>query len=159
MIDLGGLKDYVWLMVLSAVVGMIGGLVGELMISRRSGSGQLEVPHKADRGRFWDLGFFAGMIVGAGAAVAVMLFLPPSETVVREGAEATSYNLIRIVGQSLIVGSAGTSFMRALRDKMGKVVADTKLETVKGQLDELTVAGGIDTPGLQTAMKAMSSPL
>jgi hypothetical protein len=159
MIDLNDLKDYVGLMILAAIVGAVGGFVGELMISRRSGSGQLEAPHKSDRGRFWDLGFFAGIIVGAAAAVAVMLLLPPAETVVKDGVETTSYDLIRVVAQSLIVGSAGTSFMRALRDKVSKVVADTKLETVKGQLDELSQAGDLDAPGLQSAVKAVSSPL
>jgi len=123
-IDLVTTRDYVWMLVVAAVLGAVGGFAGDLLVIRKSGQGQIELPHPAgQRKRFFDLGWGANVIVGAVAAVAVLWVLSPmNESTNAAGLTAKSYDLVKLVAVSLIVGTAGASMLKALQDRAQALV-------------------------------------
>lgn len=119
MLVLAETVNYVGLFVLAAILGGVGGLVYELLQTRAGGPGLVEWPSKGS-GPYRDWGVFANIIVGAVAAVAALWVFPPeTSTVISEqSGEATTtirYSLIDVVGLSLIIGSAGSSFLSSLQ--------------------------------------------
>lgn len=133
MVELKETIDYLWLFLLAAGLGAIGGLAFELMQTRLGETGLLEFPSR--RGAFRDLGFWASVLIGAIAAVASLWVFPPEvHTTVTQGGRSTTttteYDLIKVVGLSLIVGSAGSSFLSALQARA--------LAKVKAQEAEIT---------------------
>lgn len=132
MVELKETIDYLWLFLLAAGLGAIGGLAFELMQTRLGETGLLEIPSR--RGAFRDLGFWASVLIGAIAAVASLWVFPPEvHTTVAQGGKSTTtteYDLIKVVGLSLIVGSAGSSFLSALQARA--------LAKVKAQEAEIT---------------------
>src|SRR5688572_23361121 len=84
---------------------------------RRGRTGLIERPMKVGKG-YVDLGVFASAIVGAVAAVAALWIFPPEITnVTADGTTTTTtrYDIVKVVGLSLIVGSAGGSFLIAMQ--------------------------------------------
>jgi len=121
-----------WLLILFAMLwGGIGGFVYELLILQ----GNIEIRHKLTKDeiaeRFlyaiptylYDLGYFSRIIIGAGAAVAVLWVVQPS-------------SLIGLAAVSLIAGSAGSSVFRSMQDRLNAALAVQKLAETQKKVDE-----------------------
>src|SRR5215213_1367116 len=132
MVELKEIIDYVWLFVVAGLLGATGGLAYELMQSRLGDTGMVERPTR--KPGYLDLGFWASLLIGAIAAVAALWVFPPeANTTVEQGGRTTTtteYDLIKLVGLSLIIGSAGSSFLTALQARA--------LARVKAQEAEIT---------------------
>jgi hypothetical protein len=170
---MAGMADWsFWGMLLvAAAFGMLGGLVYELLILQ----GNIELPHKpikeeleqkypyAAVANLRDWGIFARLIVGATAALALLLILPPQTPVA-------------LIATAIIAGSAGTAIFRSLQDRILATLAikeasDTRAASAEAQMKveqaqqtlasmrtELTegrsLAGGVpsmDVPGMGSA--------
>ena len=131
--------DYVWLFLLAAVLGGVGGLVFELLQTRRGQTGQVEQPWKPKDARYRDWGVWANMIIGAVAAVAALWVFPPEVRTVVEGTTTTStthYDIVDLVGLSLIIGSAGSSFLSALQARAFALVKDQQANTTRAVAED-----------------------
>jgi hypothetical protein len=152
-IQLDGTWDYVILLFVATVLGAIGGLAYELTLG---GRGRIELPRKTHRGRYVDFGVWANVILGAIAAPAGLWIFPPEEkTSVNAAGEAittTEWNIVKVVGISLIIGSAASSFLTAMQARA--------LALVKGQEAEQTrkVASQQLDAVKDTAMQANVTP-
>jgi uncharacterized protein (DUF1501 family) len=142
-IELDGTRDYVILLLVASALGAIGGFAYELTLG---GKGRIELPRKTHRGRYSDLGVWANVLLGAIAAPAALWVFPPEErTSVNAAGEAvttTEWNIIKVVGLSLIIGSAASSFLTAMQARalalvktqeaeQTRKVANQQLEAVK----------------------------
>jgi hypothetical protein len=151
--------DYVALFATAAILGGVGGLVYELLQSRYGQTGWVELPGRS-RGRYRDWGVWANVLVGAVAAMAALWAFPPqTQTIIAANAATTTttteYNIIDLVGLSLIIGSAGSSFLSSLQARamarlkeqeatMAREVANSQLETIKDELTAASRAAGSD---------------
>jgi hypothetical protein len=167
MIVLNGWQDYTRMFALATILGVVGGLAYELMQTRRRQTGMFELPRRVGgKGRigYFDFGGFASMIVGAVAAVAAIWVFPPEVMVetAADGATTTTrhWDIVKLVGLSLIVGSAGASFLGALQ---ARALAQVKTQeaaatqrVAKAQIDtiEAEVKGGADTGAVTSLAKA-----
>lgn len=138
MIELSRVSDYVTLITLAAVAGMIGGLVADLLLVREKRSGLIDLPQRVPGGMF-DLGTIASLIIGAVAAVAAMYLFPP-ETVTVEAADGSSttvmrYEIVKLLALSLIVGSAGSAFLAAAQARVLAAAKEQQVEDVKNVAD------------------------
>jgi hypothetical protein len=134
MIELKGALDYIGLFALASVLGGVGGLAFELMQTRRGQTGWVESPHRVDRGRYHDWGVVANLIIGAIAAVAALWLFPPiAKTTVAAGhtTTTTEYDIIKVVGLSLIIGSAGSSVLAALQARALALVKDQEAQQTR----------------------------
>jgi hypothetical protein len=144
MTELNGGIDYAVLFAIAAALGAIGGLGYELMQTRGRGqTGLIERPHRSSK-RLFDLGAWASVVIGAIAAAAALWVFPPEITIIGTGAAARTvrqYDLIRVVGLSLIIGSAGSSFLSALQARALAQVkaqeAQTTRQLAAGQLTDI----------------------
>jgi hypothetical protein len=126
-------KDWAfWITLLATIVsGALGGIAFELMVLQ----GNIEMPHKytsqeteekfpyAISRYLYDLGFVARIIIGALAAVAAWVVLSPQ----------TAFSLL---ATAIVAGSAGTSILRSLQDRLlaaiaVKEAAETKAKAVQ----------------------------
>jgi hypothetical protein len=173
MVELNGVWDYLGLFGLAAFLGALGGLAFELMQARRGQTGLVEVPHSVQSGRYRDWGVWANVLIGAIAAVAALWIFPPvTKTMVNAGKTITTteYDVIKVVGLSLVIGSAGSSFLSALQAralalvkdqeaKQTREVATKQLDAVKGAVaqgaPQAEVAAKIESA--QTAVQSMST--
>jgi hypothetical protein len=119
MVTLESVTDYVWLFVVAGAFGAIGGLAYELLQVRSEETGTLELPGRRGSRRFFDLGFFASLALGAIAAIAVSYFFTP-EVLVKTGEVGkevitTKWQIVKVVPLSIIVGSAGGAFLTAMQ--------------------------------------------
>lgn len=127
MIELHGFWAYVGLFGLAGLMGALGGLAYELMQRRRGQTGLIEWPHAVAKSPYKDWGVIANIVIGAIAAVAALWVFPPStKTVITAGNSVTSsdYDVVKVVGLSLIIGSAGSSFLSALQSRALALVKD-----------------------------------
>jgi hypothetical protein len=125
--------DYLWMFLVAAGLGAVGGIAYELLQMRRGDSGALEIPRR--RGRYFlDLGFVSSMILGAVAAVAISYFFTPEIQVIERGQTATKWQIARLVPLSLIVGSAGGAFLSAMQ---ARLKLDTTRRIATQQFDEI----------------------
>jgi hypothetical protein len=131
MVTLDTAFDYAWMFLVAATLGAIGGLAYELLLVRRGDTGSLELPRRKGDNRFYDLGFFASMLLGAVAAVAVSYFFTPEVQVVENSEPVTKWEIAKLVPLSLLVGSAGGAFLSAMQARVLATVNETKLETAK----------------------------
>lgn len=168
MVVLNGWADYTKLFVLAAVLGSIGGLTFELLQTVRGRSGLLE-----RRGPFgknhYDLGYLASMIVGAVAAVAAIWVFPPEVklTVAANGATTTTnqFDIVKVVGLSLIIGSAGGSFLVAMQARALALVKTEQAAQTKrvatGQLDEIEkkIESGATSEALAASVSSAKSAI
>lgn len=173
MVVLKGWQDYTRMFVLAAVLGAVGGLAFELMQARRRQTGMFERPRSvggSGRIGYWDLGGFASMIVGAVAAAAAIWIFPP-EVLVKTAASGAvlsttrQWDIVKVVGLSLIVGSAGASFLDALQ---ARALAQVKTQeaaatqrVAKAQVDtiEAEVKSGADAAAVTGLAKAARSAI
>jgi hypothetical protein len=177
-IELVDWQDYTLLFALAAFLGAVGGLAYELMQTRRGQTGQVELPRKAGGGRYRDWGVWANIVIGAVAAVAALWVFPPEiETTVSEsrpretrtegetgeptpggGTSETTieYDIIKVVGLSLIVGSAGSSFLSALQARALARVKEQEAEiTRRVATDQIqTLEDEIQSGGSQESLAA-----
>jgi hypothetical protein len=170
-VELHGTWDYVGLFALAAVLGAIGGVAYELLLARRGQTGMIERPHPAQKARYYDLGVFANVIVGAIAALAALWVFPPEvKTTITDAGKTvstTEYDIIKVVGLSLIIGSAGSSFLSAMQARALALVktqeARTTREVANAQLDQVAASVEADAPKaevttqVRTAKAAMES--
>jgi hypothetical protein len=128
MTELHGWWDYTRLFTLAAILGAIGGLVFELLQAHRGQTGWVELPRSVQGRRYRDWGVFANMVIGAVAAVAALWIFPPEEKTVVDAMgksiTTTQYDVIKVVGLSLIIGSAGSSFLSAMQARALALVKD-----------------------------------
>ena len=165
MIDLNGTTDYVLLFGLATLLGGVGGLAYELLLSRRGQVGMIEVPHKVQGGRYVDLGVWASVIIGAIAAVAALWIFPPDVKTVVDAAgkssTTTEYDIVRVVALSLIIGSAGSSFLSALQARALALVKDQQAKqtaaVAQAQLDHVKEAASAGATGADLASKVDSA--
>jgi hypothetical protein len=148
MLTLGGWQDYLRMFLWAAALGAVGGLAYELLQSRRRQTGMFERPRTVGKGRaisYWDFGGFASLLIGAVAAVAALWVFPP-EVVVKVGADGASettrqWDVVKLVGLSLVIGSAGATFLGSLQARAlalvkteeaakTKAVADSQLSSI-----------------------------
>jgi hypothetical protein len=147
MIELTEDLDYVYMMLIAAAVGAIGGLGAELLLNRGDNTGTLEIPSRLKGTRLVDIGFPASLIIGAIAAVAILYFFPPvveTITASANGAEPEAtreYDLVKLAALSLIVGSAGPAFLKTAQSRLMSALneerAATAVETGKTQVKQV----------------------
>lgn len=116
------LLPYLGILLVAALFGGIGGLAFELLQTRDKDTGALEQPKMLEQGgrSYRDLGWFASVILGAIAAVAVLYIFPPQITVDPTGNAAPTvyYDFVQLAALSLIVGSAAGGFLSALQARV-----------------------------------------
>jgi 4-amino-4-deoxy-L-arabinose transferase-like glycosyltransferase len=119
MIDLPQPWNWIVMLLVAASLGALGGLAHEFLHKNRSTEERL--------------GWFAGPLVGAAAALAILYFFPPqipTVTVAEDGTSTTTYvyDLVKLVALSLIAGSAGGTLLSAMQ---ARVLAQVKEQQVK----------------------------
>jgi hypothetical protein len=120
------LETNVIALLVAAIFGAIGGFVYELLQVRRENAGKVELPWKEKGRNYYDLGWIASIVVGAVAAMAVLYVLPPVAAGDKNG--LFGYDLIKLVGLSLISGSAGTSVLGALHSRALDAIREQDLQ-------------------------------
>jgi hypothetical protein len=134
MIALGSMLSYLGMLVLAAFSGALGGVAYELLKThgKENQTGWFERPQPRNHG-YYDVGSTAGVFVGAIAAVAAMYFFPPTESIPGSTTipPAMQYNFIKVVALSLIVGSAGGSFLNAMQARVQATLQAQKTEATK----------------------------
>jgi hypothetical protein len=131
MITLANPSDFVFLFVLAAVAGMIGGLAAELLLTRDGETGAFELPGR--KGAVFDLGGIAGLLVGAVVGVAILIVFPPETTIVTNAADGSTssvrgYDIVRLVATSLVAGSAGGSVLSGLQARVTAAVNESRVQ-------------------------------
>jgi len=165
MVELTGTWDYIGLFALATVLGAVGGLAFELLQAHRGQTGWIELPHPIRDSHYKDWGVVANIVIGAIAAVAALWVFPPAvKTSVDAAGKAvttTLYDVVKVVGLSLIVGSAGSSFLSALQARALAVVKDQQAKTTQqvatDQLDALKTSVEKGTPHEQVAKQLESA--
>jgi hypothetical protein len=107
---------------------------------------------------------FSSIVLGGIAAVAILYFFPPEETVSTTVKGVTTvvkeYNLTKLVALALIVGSAGASFLLVLQ-KRTMDLADAQEEAAKSASDKQAIQAqaneAIVNVGSQAKLVAKSS--
>lgn len=126
MIALDSTWSTVVMLLVAGGVGLIGGIGAGLLEMRRTAAANSEklgtakppCPHEESK---WS-GFWSSVFLGGVAAVAILYFFPPTQEVVTvapsgETATQTSYELTKLVGLALIVGSAGAAFLQMMQTR------------------------------------------
>jgi hypothetical protein len=132
MIPMVTLSDFVTMLVVAAVLGGVGGLVGQLMATLQL----TPVPTSWPALFTPPLGWIANPLVGAAAAVIALYFLAPittTQTVQSDGSIVTTqtYDIIKLVALSLVVGTAGTTFIAAAQARILAAVNEQKVQTME----------------------------
>lgn len=149
MIDLKSTCDTVVMLLVAFSVGLLGG-GGAALLEWKKGQKEAE-----DGGTPPKLGFLAvvaSVILGGIAAVAVLYFFSPVVEVKNEAGELTerSYDLIKLVAFSLLVGTAGAATLQAMQARaLGQIEA--------GKANAEKVAA-VDTASKGVASMAESVP-
>jgi hypothetical protein len=154
MFQLVSTGEYVLVFVLAAVSGLFGGLAFELMQTRRGGTGRIERPWKVGQTSYFDVGFAASLFVGAVAAVAALYVFPPRIDIVITNAAgettmSSGYEVVKLVALSLIVGSAGSSILAGLQQR---VLAAVNAQQAKNA--QSVAKAGLDGLAAQAADEA-----
>jgi hypothetical protein len=167
-INLAQDMDYVWLILIAAGVGAVGGLGAELLLQRADNTGTIELPGRLKDTRFFDIGFPASIFIGAIAAVAILYFFPPVQNTIvpgKNGAGPTTnqeYDLVKLVALSLIVGSAGPAFLSSAQSRVMSALnqqkAATAVDTGKAQVNQVVESAKAAVPAaVQEAFAARQS--
>lgn len=172
MIELTTTWDTVIMLLIAAGVGLIGGIGGGLLEMRRPSTADSNSTSNSNSGYSAKM-FVSSVILGGIAAVAILYFFPPQETVtVTVGSETTTtteYDLTKLVALALIVGSAGAGFLLALQKRTSdlldaekavaantsaSVSASQSIGGLKDQVSTLTKSG-VESAATPVVMKAM----
>jgi hypothetical protein len=148
--------DYVYMFLIAAGMGAIGGLGAELLLKRAGNTGTIAMPHHVKGTNLVDLGFPASLVIGAIAAVAAIYFFPPiveKITVLTNGTApktTAEYELVKLIPLSLIVGSAGPAFLSAAQSRLMSALnaqrVGTAVETGKNQVDQIAESAKAAVP-------------
>jgi hypothetical protein len=167
-IKLAETVDYVYMLLVAAGVGAIGGLGAELVLNRTEGTGILALPGSTKDKALWRLGFPASVIVGAIAAVAILYFFPPVvEKVVvgpHGGASETisEYQLAKLVPLALIVGSAGPAFLSTAQSRLMSALnaqkASATADAAKAQVEQIAASATAAVGGAVESAVAQHIP-
>jgi len=145
--------DYARLFALAAALGVVGGLANELLHSVRGRNGNLRMPkYQRSKGLLY-LGFVGPIILGAVAAVVVLVFLPTSEES-RPGPGGTTvmvrtYDLLRVVPLSLAAGVGGSAVLTAAQARLVAMVNQQKADFLQA-----TVSSSLDRAAAQASDEA-----
>jgi hypothetical protein len=124
LVPLNNTGDTVIMLLVAAGVGLLGGI----------GAGLLEIRRDPEKAKDSAGTIFSSIVLGGIAAVAILYFFPPEETISTTVDGMTEvvkeYNLTKLVALALIVGSAGASFLLVLQ-KRTMDLADAKDEAAK----------------------------
>jgi hypothetical protein len=148
MIPLNDTGDTVVMLLVAAGVGLLGGIGAAFLEIRRDRESAKEAPANkeapASKGALAT--FLSSIVLGGIAAVAILYFFPPEETVsttVNGMTEVVKeYNLTKLVALALIVGSAGASFLLVLQ-KRTMDLADAKEEAAKKTTEAAEATGAV----------------
>ena len=154
--------DYVYMILIAAGIGGIGGLAAELLLKRADETGTIELPGRLKDSRYVDIGFPASIILGAVAAVAILYFFPPVVDRIRGGKTVTEYDLVKLVALSVIVGSAGPAFLTASQSRVMSAInlqkAESAVEAGKAQVDQMEASAKAAVEGAVTKAVAEHLP-
>jgi hypothetical protein len=134
--QLAGFWDYFAMLAVAMISGALGGIGFELMQTRlRNDTGALETPHRLTGGHYIDLGFWSSLFLGAITAVAVLYFFPPEtqitiQSVTGQSQTTMSYDVVKLIAFSLIVGSAGPSFLTSIQARVSVALNEQKVADV-----------------------------
>jgi len=118
------LQSYFGMFAAATVAGALGGFAFELMpANSKCHMGSIRAPHRLEDKHSFDLGFLSSLLLGAVTAVAFLYFFPPeTQTITRDASGMNhtgySYDLVKLVALSLIVGSAGPSFLSSIQGRL-----------------------------------------
>ncbi len=137
--------DWKPILIVSALVGALAGLVSELIVARGTAgdTGGFEWPAERGSGRrkWYDLGSFAAIPVGMLAAVIAGLALTPTQEVVKNKVTSEEMKLEDLLVVAAIAGLSGSAFLRLLQERFIAVAKNQTLDSaLKGALrsfDEL----------------------
>ena len=146
MIEMLTLRDYVTMLGLAAVFGALGGLVGQLMARQQAMMmQQAMMPSMPPKGGVANL--LVGTLVGAAAAVIALYFLAPITT------QANAYDFIRLVASSLVVGTAGSTFITAAQMQLLMAVKEQKIQTMEAKMQTMELEAKMQTMEGEMAAK------
>lgn len=120
MVTLDTTTRWVVMLLVAGGVGMIGGIGAALI------EGKDKVAAEPPDTKHWRLNTLACIVLGGIAAVAVLYFFVPVKEVLPTNPEekpVAYYELIKLVPLSLIVGSAGTYFLKSFQQRIDSALA------------------------------------
>lgn len=133
------------------IAGAIGGFAFELMpVHSECHMGSIQTPHRLKGGHAFNLGFLSNLLLGAVTSVAVLYFFPPeTQTIIKDtsGGSQTmySYDLVKLIALSLIVGSAGPSFLSSIQGRLAGALnaqKETFARKTQEELDKVHESAG-----------------
>jgi hypothetical protein len=159
MIELHSTWNWVVMLLVAGLVGMLGG-IGAAFIEWRQRCASPELHANVCSPR---KNVISCIVLGGIAAVAILYFFPPTKVVIESAGEGepeenTFYNLVELVALALIVGSAGAAFLQALQTralalasaekvKTAEATAKTAIQQVANQAAKATESGVADASG------------
>ncbi len=150
MIPLNTTWDTVLMLLIAGGVGLIGGIAAGFLEMRRP-----DGPIACSRKRF-----FGSVFLGGIAAVAILYFFPPEESVVSGTEIVNQYNLTRLVALALIIGSAGTNFLISMQARTMALVAEKQAKTTEETANQAIGGIGTQVPVITKAsVEATSAPV
>jgi hypothetical protein len=133
-------------LLVAAIVGAAGGVLAELLQTRGGITGALEMPsHAPNDPKLVELGLFASVVLGAGAGVVILYFLPPTVTINGQ----TSYDVVKGVALALLAGSFGRTVLTSLQSRLLAGLREQQARSTAAvaatQLDRQAKAAADDT--------------
>lgn len=134
-------------LIVAALAGAAGGVLAELLQTRGSITGTLEMPSTVQgQPKLLELGLWSSVILGAGAGVVILYFLPPTVTT---ASGATSYDVVKGVALALLAGSFGRTVLTSLQAKLLASLKDQQARSTAAvaatQLDRQAKGAEADT--------------
>ncbi|HEX5989557.1 MAG TPA: hypothetical protein VFY75_05030 [Solirubrobacterales bacterium] len=123
MIELNSTWNTIVMLLVAFGVGLLGGIGAALLEWKK---GQKEAEDGSTPSKLGFLAVVASVVLGGIAAVAVLYFFPPVTEVKNEGGELLerSYDLIKLVAFSLLVGTAGAAILQSMQSRaLGQIEA------------------------------------
>jgi hypothetical protein len=147
-------RDSAIMLGLAAVFGAVGGLVGQLMAMQQATAVSMASdPHKPDFGSTrWIANLLVGVLVGAAAAVTALYLLAPITN------STGTYDVIRLVASSLVVGTAGTAFITAAQMRLSAAVSDLKLDAMGAKMETMEMKVKMETMKCELAARSHEAP-
>jgi hypothetical protein len=131
MVELNSTGDTVWMLVVTFLVGLLGGVAAAFIEWRKS----CAQPQAKTCNRSWSA--VSCVFLGAIAAVAILYFFPPTTTETSlSGETVSSYDLVKLVALALIVGSAGAAFLQAMQTRALALASAERTEATKATATE-----------------------
>jgi hypothetical protein len=145
---LTGFGSYFGMFAAAIISGAIGGFAFELMPAHSEcHMGLIKIPNRSKRkdgseDSSFDLGFLSSLLLGAVTAVAFLYFFPPETQTVKTDATGItttsySYDLVKLVALSLIVGSAGPSFLSSIQGRLAGALNEQRQDIARATNEEL----------------------